>query len=52
MSRRPGRVVLDRPIDLPFDRSGAIRTDVAFARQTEVLYEALERHGSLENAPS
>jgi len=45
MSRRPGRVVLDRSIDLPFERGGAIRTDVAFARQTEVLYEALERHG-------
>jgi NitT/TauT family transport system ATP-binding protein len=52
MSRRPGRVVLDRTIDLPFERAGSIRTDVAFARQTEVLYEALERHGSLEDARS
>jgi NitT/TauT family transport system ATP-binding protein len=51
MSRRPGRIVLDRAIDLPFDRAGAIRTDVAFARQTAVLYEALERHDSPENAP-
>jgi NitT/TauT family transport system ATP-binding protein len=52
MSRRPGRVVLDRVIDLPFERSGAIRTDVGFARETQYLYEALERHGSLENARS
>jgi NitT/TauT family transport system ATP-binding protein len=52
MSHRPGRVALDRAIDLPYDRGGAIRTEVAFARQTEVLYEALERHGSLENAPA
>ena len=52
MSPRPGRIVLDRTIELPFEREGSIRTDVAFARQTEVLYEALERHGSLENARS
>ncbi len=50
MSRRPGRVVLDAAIDLPFEREGAIRTGVGFARQTELLYEALERHGSPENA--
>ena len=48
MSRRPGRIVLDRAVELPFERAGAIRTDVAFARQTEVLYQALERHGSLD----
>jgi NitT/TauT family transport system ATP-binding protein len=50
MSRRPGRVVLDRLIDLPVERAGVIRTEVAFAHQTALLYEALERHGSPENA--
>ena len=51
MSRRPGRMVLDRTIELPLERAGVIRTDVTFARQTAILYEALERHGSLANAP-
>jgi NitT/TauT family transport system ATP-binding protein len=49
MSRRPGRIVLDRTLDLPFERPGAIRTDVAFARETALLYDALERHGSPDN---
>jgi NitT/TauT family transport system ATP-binding protein len=52
MSRRPGRVVLDRAIDLPFERRGSLRTDVAFVRQTAFLYDALERHGSPDNARS
>ncbi|MET0592595.1 MAG: ABC transporter ATP-binding protein [Polyangiaceae bacterium] len=52
MSRRPGRIVLDRTVDLPAERKGSIRTDVAFARETALLYDALERHGSLENAAS
>jgi NitT/TauT family transport system ATP-binding protein len=52
MSRRPGHIVLDRPIDLPVERAGVIRTDVAFVRQTEVLYEALERYGSPDDARS
>jgi NitT/TauT family transport system ATP-binding protein len=46
MSRRPGRFVLDHRVALPFERRGAMRTDVAFARETALLYEALERHGS------
>jgi NitT/TauT family transport system ATP-binding protein len=46
MSRRPGRFVLDHRVALPFDREGAMRTDVAFARETALLYESLERHGS------
>jgi NitT/TauT family transport system ATP-binding protein len=49
MSRRPGRIVLDRTLDLPCERPGAIRTDVAFARETALLYDALERHGSPDN---
>jgi NitT/TauT family transport system ATP-binding protein len=43
MSRRPGRVVLDHPIDLPAQRTGELRADVAFVRHMRVLYEALER---------
>jgi NitT/TauT family transport system ATP-binding protein len=43
MSGRPGRVVLDHPIDLPHERSGDLRADVGFARHTRVLYNALER---------
>jgi NitT/TauT family transport system ATP-binding protein len=46
MSKRPGRVVLDREIALPQVRAGKIRTDVGFARETALLYEALEEHGS------
>jgi NitT/TauT family transport system ATP-binding protein len=46
LSKRPGRVVLDREISLPQERTGKIRTDVAFARETALLYEALEEHGS------
>jgi NitT/TauT family transport system ATP-binding protein len=43
MSGRPGRVVLDHPIDLPHARSGDLRADVGFAQHTRVLYDALER---------
>jgi NitT/TauT family transport system ATP-binding protein len=50
MSRRPGRVVLDRAIHLPAERAGSIRTDVTFAHQTRLLYDALERHGSPDPA--
>ena len=50
LSKRPGRVVLDRAIALPEARGGKIRTDVAFARETALLYEALEEHGSRESA--
>jgi NitT/TauT family transport system ATP-binding protein len=50
MSRRPGRVVLSRAIELPRERGAAIRTEVSFARETAILYEALEEHGSREDA--
>ncbi|MDB5294477.1 MAG: transporter ATP-binding protein [Phycisphaerales bacterium] len=43
MSGRPGRVVLDRPIDLPRERSADLRADVAFARHAGAVYAALER---------
>ncbi len=45
-SSRPARVVLDHTItDLPADRPANIRGEPAFARQTRVLYDALERGG-------
>ena len=43
LSRRPGRIVQDHPIDLPAERVGELRGTSAFARETRVLYEALER---------
>jgi NitT/TauT family transport system ATP-binding protein len=52
LSRRPGRVVLDRPIGLPDSRAGRIRTDVTFAHETAILYQALEEHGAREDARS
>ena len=42
LSRRPGRVVLDRAIDLPAERDAAIRVTPEFARQARVLFEALQ----------
>jgi NitT/TauT family transport system ATP-binding protein len=50
LSKRPGRVVLDHTMTLPEARSGKIRTDVGFARETALLYEALEKHGPRESA--
>jgi NitT/TauT family transport system ATP-binding protein len=52
LSKRPGRVVLDRALALPEVRAAKIRTDLVFARETALLYEALEEHGSRENASS
>jgi NitT/TauT family transport system ATP-binding protein len=46
MSKRPGRVVLDRAVELPAERGAAIRTDVSFAKETAILYEALEEFGT------
>ncbi len=47
MSRRPGRIVLDHRLTsvLPEQRTNALRGDAVFARQTRILYEALERGG-------
>jgi len=50
MSRRPGRVVLDHRVQLPTERLATLRTEVAFAQQTARLYQALEAHGSVEEA--
>ena len=43
LSRRPGRIVLDRVLALPAERSAALRTDPGFAREMRALHEALER---------
>ena len=43
MTRRPGRIALDHPIDLPPERTGDLRADVDFVRHMRVLYDALER---------
>lgn len=41
LSRRPARVLLDTPIDLPADRPDTLRADPAFAEQTRALHAAL-----------
>lgn len=43
LSRRPARIVLDHRIDLPAERPGSIRGEPLFAKQTAVLYRALEQ---------
>jgi sulfonate transport system ATP-binding protein len=45
-SPRPARVVAERRIDLPRERSAATRTEAAFVVETHVLFEALERGGA------
>ena len=44
MSRRPGRIIADRPVDLAPERHGELRATPEFARATRFVYEALE-HG-------
>ncbi len=46
LSRRPGRVMEDRRIELPEARDGSLRGTPEFARETRFLYEALERGGA------
>ena len=41
LSRRPGRVLLDRRIDLPEQRTEELRTTAAFAREAHALHVAL-----------
>ena len=43
LSARPARIVADCEIGLPEDRSAELRSTAAFARQTGVLFEALQR---------
>ena len=42
-SKRPARIVADRDLDFPRERSFALRADPAFAREERVLYDALVR---------
>jgi NitT/TauT family transport system ATP-binding protein len=49
-SPRPARVVLDLPIRLPEQRVGALRSELGFVEMTAVLYQALERHGALDDS--
>lgn len=51
MSRRPGRIVLDHPLQLPEERTMDLRTNVEFVAQTALLYRALQQHGALDDAP-
>jgi len=50
MSRRPGRIILDHPFDLPADRTPALRSEERFVRQMRTVYTALEASESTENA--
>jgi NitT/TauT family transport system ATP-binding protein len=43
MSPQPGRIVLDRRIELPAQRNGLLRGTPEFARETRFLFDALER---------
>jgi NitT/TauT family transport system ATP-binding protein len=52
MSHRPGRIVLDRRIDLPGERAGWLRTETSFAREMGVLREALETYGGSKDGRS
>ncbi|KFE69617.1 ABC transporter ATP-binding protein [Hyalangium minutum] len=45
-SPRPARVVLDRTPELPRQRTAALRVEAAFAREVQILSEALERGGA------
>jgi NitT/TauT family transport system ATP-binding protein len=47
MSPRPGRIVLDRAIDLPGDRNVALRATAEFAGQMRDVFAALESGGAL-----
>jgi NitT/TauT family transport system ATP-binding protein len=42
MSRRPARVVLNHALDLPVQRDAALRTTLEFAREMQILFQALE----------
>lgn len=46
MSKRPGKLILDTPIDLGVHRSESLRGEPAFARQTGILLDALMRGGA------
>jgi len=43
LSRRPGRIVHDAPIDLPHERPASLRSSADFARAADALLQALEK---------
>jgi NitT/TauT family transport system ATP-binding protein len=45
LSRRPGRVVLDHTLDVPAERTAALRAQARFAAQAGVLRDALATSG-------
>ena len=45
-SPRPGRVLLDRVLELPRQRTAALRLEPAFAREVQALSQALEQGGA------
>ncbi|WP_437964591.1 ABC transporter ATP-binding protein [Sorangium sp. So ce260] len=46
LSPRPARIVADHTLALPAERTAALRTEPAFAREVRALQEALERGGA------
>ncbi|WP_437284983.1 ABC transporter ATP-binding protein [Sorangium sp. So ce406] len=46
LSPRPARIVADRTLALPDERTAALRTEPAFAREVRALQEALESGGA------
>jgi NitT/TauT family transport system ATP-binding protein len=46
LTRRPARIVEDFRIDLPSERTAALRADARFAAVTRLIYDALERGGA------
>ena len=43
LTKRPGRIIEDRRIELPAQRAGSLRATAEFARETRFVYDALER---------
>jgi NitT/TauT family transport system ATP-binding protein len=46
LSPRPAKVAADFRLNLPRERSPALRTDAAFVREARTLFDALERAGA------
>jgi NitT/TauT family transport system ATP-binding protein len=46
MTRRPGRIIHDQAVDLPAQRTAALRGTNEFAREMRAVYDALERGGA------
>ncbi len=50
MSQHPARIVLDHRLSLPVERTSALRTAADFSHEMAILYQALEAHGSADEA--